>query len=480
MAITYQGQLAQQIEAVCGENVHLCFQCKKCTAGCPVADHFDLAPHRLLRAVQLGQKEMVLRSRTIWLCAACETCATRCPQGVDLPRVMDALKIMAVREGIRPAVRAVPAFYAAALRGIKLFGRMYEAGLMGELYLRLALSGDLDREQLLNTDVPLALKMLRTGKLKLLPMLRRSAKRRRKANPSSGRQTVAYYPGCSLHGTAVEYDLSTRAIADKIGLALVEPQGWVCCGTTPAHSTDHLLSTVMPLKSLALIEQGGQSYVTVPCPSCFTRFRTAMRDVASDPELREQVVARTKYAPSPELKVDHLLTTISERVGMEAIAAAVTKPLQGLKVVCYYGCVITRPPELTGVTDYEYPMAMDRLLQALGAESLDWSYKTECCGVSLSISQLPIALDMSRKVLDGAKEVGAEAIAVACPLCHANLDMRQHQISEKYGQPYDIPIMYFTQLMGLAFGLEPASLGLQKHFVSAEPLLREKGLWHSR
>ncbi|MBC8249424.1 MAG: heterodisulfide reductase subunit B, partial [Anaerolineales bacterium] len=162
-----------------------------------------------------------------------------------------------------------------------------------------------------------------------------------------------------------------------------------------------------------------------------------------------------------------------ERVGIEKVAAAVTRPLEGLKVVCYYGCVITRPPELTGAAEYEYPMSMDRLVQALGAESLDWSYKTECCGVSLAFTQLPIALDMSHKVLDNAREVGAQAIVVACPLCQANLDMRQRQIGEQYGQDYDLPILYFTQLMGLAFGLEPSALGLDKHFVSAAPLLRE-------
>jgi len=392
---------------------------------------------------------------------------------VDLPRIMDALKIIAARDGVEPAVRSVPAFYTAALRGIRLFGRMYEAGLMGELYLRMALSGDLDREQLFNRDVPLALRMLRMGKLNPLPPLARSAKRHRRAASDTHRQTVAYYPGCSLHATAVEYDMSTRAVADKIGLELVEPNGWVCCGTTPAHSTDHLLSTVLPLRTLALIEQSGQSHVTVPCPSCFIRFRTAMRDVATDGELRERVVARTKYTPSPELTVDHLLTTVTERVGIEATAAAVTRPLEGLKVVCYYGCVITRPPELTGATDCEYPMGMDRLVQALGAESLDWSYKTECCGVSLAFSQLPIALDMSHRVLDNARDVGAEAIVVACPLCHANLDMRQRQIGEQYGQKYEIPILYFTQLMGVAFGLEPTALGLGKHFVSTESLLQQ-------
>jgi heterodisulfide reductase subunit B len=271
--------------------------------------------------------------------------------------------------------------------------------------------------------------------------------------------------------------MSIRAIADKIGLELVEPDGWVCCGTTPAHSTDHVLATSMPMKSLARVEQSGHSYVTVPCPSCFTRFRTALHDCASDPELKHKVTATTKYTPSPQLKVDHLLTTIAERVGPERVAAAVTRPLEGLKVVCYYGCVITRPPELTGATDCEYPMSMDHLMQAIGAESLDWSYKTECCGVSLLFTQLPVVMDMCHKVLDNAKEVGAQAIIVACPLCQANLDVRQQQTGEEYGRDYDLPILYFTQLMGLAFGLEPAALGLEKHFVSAKPLLQEKGLW---
>ena len=476
MAITYGTELAHHIQEASGENVYLCYQCKKCTAGCPMADHFDLTPHHLLRAIQLGQKDVVLGSKTIWLCAACESCFTRCPQGVDLPRIMDTIKIMAQHEGVEPAVKPVSFFYGAALRGIKLFGRMYEAGLMGELYLRMALSGDLDLDQL-RRDIPMGLKMVRTGKLKFLPPLSHSAKHRRKSSSTPIRHTVAYYPGCSGHGTATDYDKSTRAVADKIGLELVEPNGWVCCGTTPAHSTDHLLSTVLPMKSLKCVEESGLSQVTAPCPSCFIRLRTAMRDVAADSELREQVLAKTKYTPSPELTVDHLLTTIAEQVGIEAVADAVIRPLEGLKVVCYYGCVITRPPELTGVADYEYPMSMDHLMQALGADILDWSYKTECCGVSLSFSQLPIAMDMSHKVLDNAKEVGAEVIVVACGLCQGNLDMRQRQIGEQYGQDYDLPILYFTQLMGLAFDLDPATLGLDKQFISAEPLLRKKGLW---
>lgn len=477
MEITYRNDLARHIFEECGENVQLCYQCKKCTAGCPVADHFDLTPHRLLRAIQFGQKEKVLQSKTIWLCAACEACSTRCPQGINLPRAVDVLRIMAASEGIKPAVPSIPVFYSAALRGIKLFGRMYEAGLMGELYLRMALMGELDFQQLLKEDLPVALKMLRAGKLSPLPPLSRSAKHRRKMSTEGERLTVGYYPGCSLHGTAVEYDLSTRAVAEKIGLDLVEPSGWVCCGTTPAHSTDHLLSTVMPMKSLQCVEKSGQSCVTVPCPSCYTRFLAAMHDVATDPELAKQVTDKVGYTPSPELTVDHLLTTLTEKVEIGNIAAAVTTPLNELKVVCYYGCVITRPPELTGAKEYEYPMGMDHLMQAIGIETLDWSYKTECCGVSLMFTQLPIVMDMSHKILDAAKATGAEAVVVACPLCHANLDVRQRQTGEQYGQEYDLPIIYFTQLMGLAFGLEPAALGLDKHAISPKPLLQEKGIW---
>ena len=232
MAIAFQTDLARQVQEECGENVYLCYQCKKCSAGCPVAEHFDLTPHQLLRALQFGQKDTVLRSKTIWLCAACEACSTRCPQGVNLPLIMDVLKIMAKSEGVKPAVRPVPNFYVSAMRGINIFGRMYELGLMAELYLRMFLSGELNIKQLIRWDIALALGMLMKGKLKPLPPLNLRAKHHRETEADGDGQAVAYYPGCSLHGTAVDYDMSTRAVADKIGLELVEPDGWICCGTT--------------------------------------------------------------------------------------------------------------------------------------------------------------------------------------------------------------------------------------------------------
>ena len=172
------------------------------------------------------------------------------------------------------------------------------------------------------------------------------------------------------------------------------------------------------------------------------------------------------------MKVKHLLNTVTEKIGYQQIASKVVHPLNGLKVVCYYGCIITRPPKMTEVKDYEYPTQMDRLMEAIGITSLDWSYKTRCCGVSLGISQLPIALELSGKILKNAKGVGADAIVVACPLCQVNLDARQKQIEEEFKETFQLPIIYFTQLMGVAFGLTSEALGLDKHFVDPLPLLK--------
>ena len=478
MSIEPKTDLAHYIQQECGENVYLCYQCKKCTAGCPVAEHFDLTPNQLLRAAQFGQKDLILNSKTIWLCAICETCATRCPQDINITAIMDVFRIMAQREGIKPKVPDVPDFYEAMLRGINLFGRMYELGLMGELYIRQFLRGDLDFKQLFGEDMGMALKMFRDGKLNPIPSL--GIRGKPKEGPVSPAvtdpKTIAYYPGCSLHGTSKEYHMSTLAVAKALGWTFQEPKDWCCCGSTPAHSTDHVYATVLPMRTLAQMEREGHSYMTFPCPSCFQRFRAAIQNVAEDEELAREVRAQTGYLPSRGLKMDLLLTTITERVGYEAVAEKVTRPLEDLKVVCYYGCALTRPPRLTKVEDYEYPTNMDRLVETLGAESLDWSYKTECCGVSLGITQLPIAMEMSRKVLHDAKAVGAEAVIVACPLCQINLDSRQRQIEKEYEETFNLPIIYFTQLMGVAFGLDAKTLGLDKHFVDPVGFLDEKGL----
>jgi len=464
--------LAEEIHEFCGENVYLCYQCQKCASGCPVADYFDLSPNQLMRAIQLNERELALTSKTIWLCAACETCATRCPQDIDITRVMDVLKIMAHEQRIPPGVPSVSIFYSAVLHNLQMFGRLYEAGLMGELYLRLFLNRQLNLGQVFSKDLSVGMKMFREGKLKLWPHLVGRKKGPTTEKVVSTERRIAYFPGCSLSGTSAEYDLSFKAVAEKLGLIADEPQGWTCCGTTPAHSTDNYLSTLLPMKNLALMEEMGHCSVTAPCPSCYLRMRVALHDIAEDSELRGRVKAQIGYEPSEGLHVEHLLNTFTDRVGLEAIGSEVALPLGGLKVVCYYGCVITRPPKVTGCGDYEYPTNMDRLVKQLGAQPLDWSYKTRCCGASLGFTNLEIVLELGRKILTNAKAVGAEAIVVACPLCQVNLDSRQAQMD---GQ-FDLPILYFTQLMGLAFGLEHKGLGLDKHFIDPVPLLTRKGI----
>ena len=500
MTVTFKTDLAREIQKRSGENVFLCYQCKKCTAGCPVAAYFDLTPHQVLRASQFGQTDLVLNSRTISICAACETCSTRCPQGIDIARIMDELEIMAAEQGIRSKAPAVPMFYKSANRGINYFGRMWELGLMAELYIRQFFHWQdgrplLDFQQLFKYNIGTAIKMLRAGKLKILPSIARRPRNgrrprqaiepdampaypeaRRTEAPRAAADVISYYPGCSLHATGIEFHMSTKAIAEKLNMNLVEPEGWKCCGTSPAHNTDHYRSIKLPMETLAIAGDLGHSYMTMPCAACFSRFRIAMHEVQHDPELRQKIAEDIGFEYTGGIKVDSLLTTITERVGYEAASKPVSKPLEGLKVACYYGCLLTRPPDVTGEEHYEYPMNMDRLLEALGAEAVDWSYKTECCGGSLSLSTLDIALDLSHKILENAVDVGADIIATACPLCHANLDVFQKQIKDEYSEDFDMPVVYFTQLMGVAYGLDAKTLGMDKHFTDSIGLLKEKGL----
>jgi heterodisulfide reductase subunit B len=495
MTITLKTNLAREIRERSGENVFLCYQCKKCTAGCPVAAFFDLTPHQVLRASQFGQTDLVLNSRTISICAACETCSTRCPQNIDIARIMDELEIMAQERGIKSKAPTVPMFYKSANRGIDWFGRMWELGLMAELYVRELFAGELDFAQLFKYDMPLAIKMLRAGKLKILPSIARRSRNGRRSKEEAGedmmpaypehqdprvrevrQDVISYYPGCSLHATGIEFHMSTLAVAGKLGLNLVEPEGWVCCGTSPAHNTNYYRSIKLPMQTLAIAEEMGHSYMTMPCAACFSRFRIAMHEIQNDPELRRKVAEDIGFDYTGGIKVDSLLTTVTERVGYEAAAAPVVQPLEGLRVACYYGCLLTRPPDVTGAENHEYPMNMDRLMEGMGAEALDWSYKTDCCGGSLSLSTLEIALDLSQKILKNAIDVGADVIATACPLCHANLDLRQKQINEEYGGEFDIPIVYFTQLLGVAYGMDAKTLGMDKHSSDAIGMLKDKGL----
>jgi len=470
MAFSISDELAREIKDFTGENVFSCFQCQKCSSGCPVSEYFDLAPNQLIRFIQLGLKEEVLRAQTLWLCAMCETCAVRCPHDINITKIMDYLRIVAQKEGkVSPLPKAV-IFNRAALRGVKIFGRMYELQLMGEVYLRQAISRTLSWSSFIKEEIPIAYQLWKKGRLTLLPSF---GKPKLALHKEKKRESIAYYPGCSLHQTAKEYDIATRAVFRALDVAVEEPKDWSCCGSTPAHCTDYELSLLLPLKDLVYMEGEGYNYLTTPCPSCFLRLRYAQREFKK-PGLREEIEKKLGVLPKEEIKVDHLLETLTEVVGLERIKRRVKRNLGRWKVVCYYGCIITRPPKITGHQHHENPSEMEKLVQALGLKPLDWSYRTRCCGATLGISQPSIALKLTEKILRNAKAVTAQAIIVACPLCQINLDTRQEQISRLSGEQFHIPIIYISQLIGLAFGYSEKELGLDKNFI---PLVNEK-FWH--
>lgn len=453
--------LAQIVQRELGQNVFLCYQCLKCTSGCPLADHFDLMPNQVMRSLQLGD-ERVLESKAIWLCASCQTCSTRCPQGLDIAGIMDVLRIEAKRRGLSPAIPEVDTFSRLFLYDIGLLGRLYEVGLMAGMNLA-------TRRPL--KDVDMGLEMMRRGKLRLIPTIVRPPRRVKPVKPAENQ--IAYFPGCSLHSSAAEYDHTVRVAAQVLGLELIEPPGWTCCGSSPAHSTDHVLATVLPMRTLATVEQMGLDTVTAPCSACFARMKAAAYTVMHDGEMAHVVEERLGYTYRGTVTVQHLLDTLVDRAGLDKIKASVKKPLSGLKVACYYGCLVTRPPRITQAEHPEYPMKMDYLMRALGAEPVHWSYKTDCCGGALSLTQTPLALEMTRKILQNAHECGADVVATVCPLCHINLDARQNQI----GLDFQIPVLYATQLMVLAFGLGTQAAALHKNLVDPRPALQARGLF---
>lgn len=286
---------------------------------------------------------------------------------------------------------------------------------------------------------------------------------------------VSYYPGCSLEGTAKPYDLSVRQVCRGLEVDLEEPDGWSCCGSSPALKMNRLLSTALSAHNLALMERQGLSDVMAPCPFCFRRLKSAQEEIAEDPLLRSRVETIIEAQTNGALTIHNVLGFLTQKVGLEAIREKVTRPLAGLKVVPYYGCYAVKPPSVTQFDDPENPTSLDEILRAAGAEVLDWDFKVECCGAGLSLSKTEKVVELSGRLIREAKWRGADAIAVVCQLCQANLDMRQQEIGSMDHKDYRVPIVYVTQLLGLAFGNSPRDLGLNHHLVDPLAMLKEKG-----
>lgn len=279
---------------------------------------------------------------------------------------------------------------------------------------------------------------------------------------------IGYYPGCSGQGTSMEYDISTRAVCRELGIALKDVPDWNCCGSTPAHTIDSVLSSALSARIFAQGETAGITDIITPCPSCLKNLRNAL-DHLRDPLFAARVEALSERPLRGGHSVKSVLQVIVEDIGLEAVAARVRRPLKGLKVVPYYGCLMNRPAASMRFDDPENPTALDRLLEALGAEVLPFPLKVECCGASFAIPERRTVPRLAGRLLEMAEALGADAVAVACPLCQMNLDLRQGQINFKTGSRHSLPVPYFTQLMAWAFELPDADVAFDKLAVKVAP-----------
>jgi heterodisulfide reductase subunit B2 len=284
----------------------------------------------------------------------------------------------------------------------------------------------------------------------------------------------AYYPGCSSDSTAKDMHESCIAVAKSLGIDMVEIEGWSCCGATAAHNSNRLLADSLPAANLVLAKEMGMDML-VTCAACYSRMKAANHEVKTSEAIRKKVADATGKEYDGSVKVRHFVEVLLEDVGVKKLQQRFKKSLNGLKVASYYGCFLVRPHEVTGFDDPENPTSMDRLVEAMGGVNLDWPHKVECCGGGLNLTRTDIVVDLSRSIIDVARESGTECIAVACPMCQASLDLRQKDMEKKTGRKYDMPVLYITQMIGLCLGLSEKELGLGRPMINPSAVVKAVG-----
>ena len=288
----------------------------------------------------------------------------------------------------------------------------------------------------------------------------------------------SYYPGCSLERNANAYNKSTIEVIKKLGLDFKEIDDWNCCGATEYMSVDANAAYALVGRNLALAsQQEDNGHLIAPCSACFLNLRKTDKYMQESPQLETMVneslgAGGLHYDPG-SLKIRHLLHMIVEDVGYDAVAEQVTKPLYGLRVAPYYGCLVVRPGFKDDHDDKEYPTSMDEMMKKLGAEIVDFPLKTHCCGGHMTQISEATAMNLLYRLLRNASEYNADVIVTLCPMCQLNLDAYQDNVNRYFGTDFKIPILYFTQLMGLAFGIAPKELGIGSEIVEARPVLNK-------
>ncbi len=275
---------------------------------------------------------------------------------------------------------------------------------------------------------------------------------------------IGYYPGCALHGTSNDYEASVRTCLAALKVRLRELDDWICCGATAAHSLNHELSVALPARNLALAERSGIADLLAPCPMCSMELIKAARTLRSDPESRKRISEVIELRLEGATCVLNLIE-VFQKIGLDRIKSAVRHPLDEIRAACYYGCLLTRPADVVRFDDCEHPSSMETILAALGAKTVEWNYKTECCGAGMAMANEDTVLELSHKILTNAAAHGANCVVVACPMCHVNLDMKQEDIERRYSVHHQMMIYYLSDLVGMAIGLEEEALGIDRHFV---------------
>jgi heterodisulfide reductase subunit B len=291
----------------------------------------------------------------------------------------------------------------------------------------------------------------------------------------------AFYPGCTLHSTGVEFGVSTEQVCQALDLEMVEIPDWNCCGASSAHSMDHTLFLALPARNLAQAQQAGPDDLAIPCAACYSRLAAADLALRQDAAFRTQMEQALDFQYQARVRPRSLLDILANDLRPEQLRRPVVQPLAGLKVVSYYGCLLVRPPQYTGGwDDAEHPRSMDHVVELMGAQALPWSFGVDCCGGSLTLNRSDVVVHLVDRLVTAAHEAGAQALVTACPMCMANVDGRQlYRGGAPLPRParpeYEpLPIFYFTELMALAYGL-PLAKVLGKHLVDPRPLLKGQG-----
>jgi len=283
----------------------------------------------------------------------------------------------------------------------------------------------------------------------------------------------AYYPGCSAHSTARDMHESCLAVSKTLGIELNEIKGWTCCGASSAHQTDRELAASLASANLVKAGRMGMDMV-VNCAACYNRSKAANYEMVHSEDMRRAVAESLGEPYDGSVPVRHFVEMLLKDVGVAALRKKITSPLTGLKAAAYYGCYLVRPPEATGFDDPENPTILERLIETTGAENVEWSGKVDCCGGMQNLTRTEITVRRSAAVIDMARAAGAECIVVACPMCQISLDVRQADMEKLLGRKYDMPVIYLTQLLGLALGMSPRELGFDRLMVDPAVVLKAR------